>query len=64
VVAGQTIAWLSPDQATVSDALRGLAFVGTKDDLPLVESCAQGDASVETGQQASLTAKAIKNREH
>jgi len=64
VVAGQTIAWLSPDQATVSDALRGLAFVGTKEDLPLVESCAQGDASVETSQQASLTAKAIKNREH
>jgi hypothetical protein len=64
VVAGQTIAWLSPDQATVSDALRGLAFVGTKDDLPLVESCAQADARAETSQQASLTAKAIKNREH
>ncbi len=64
VVAGQTIAWLSPDQATVSDALRGLAFVGTKDDLPLVESCAQADASAETSQQASLTAKAIRNREH
>jgi biotin carboxyl carrier protein len=64
VVAGQTIAWLSPDQATVSDALRGLAFVGTKDDLPLIESCAQADARAETSQQASLTAKAIKNREH
>jgi len=62
VVAGQTIAWLSPDQATVSDALRGLAFVGTKDDLPLVESCAQADASAETSQQAALTAKAIKSR--
>jgi hypothetical protein len=64
VVAGQTIAWLSPDQATVSDALRGLAFVGTKDDLPLIESCAQADARAETSQQASLSAKAIKNREH
>ena len=62
VVVGQTIAWLSPDQATISDALRGLAFVGTKDDLPLVESCAQPDASAETSQQASLTAKAIKSR--
>ena len=62
VVVGQTIAWLSPDQATISDALRGLAFVGTKDDLPLVESCAQADASAETSQQASLTAKAIKSR--
>jgi biotin carboxyl carrier protein len=64
VVAGQTIAWLAPDQATVSDALRGLAFVGTKDDLPLVESCAQADASAETSQQASLTATAIKHRAH
>lgn len=62
VVVAQTIAWLSPDQATVSDALRGLAFVGTKDDLPLVESCAQADASAETSQQAALTAKAIKSR--
>src|SRR5260370_11581664 len=26
-VSGQTTAWLSPDQATFSDALRGLAFV-------------------------------------
>jgi hypothetical protein len=64
VVAGQTIAWLAPDQATVSDALRGLAFVGTKDDLLLVESCAQADASAETSQQASLTATAIKHRAH
>jgi biotin carboxyl carrier protein len=62
VTAGQTIGWLSPDQATISDALRALAFVGTKDDLPLVESCAQADASAETSQQASLTEKAIKNR--
>lgn len=62
VVAGQAIAWLSPDQATVSDALRALAFVGTKDDLPLIESWAQPDASAETSQQAALTAKAIKNR--
>jgi biotin carboxyl carrier protein len=62
VTVGQTIGWLSPDQAMVSDALRGLAFVGTKDDLPLIESCAQADASAETSQQASLTEKAIKNR--
>ena len=62
VAVEQTVAWLTPDRATVNDALRGLAYVGTKDDLPLVEACAQADASAETNQQAALTAKAIKGR--
>jgi hypothetical protein len=62
VTVGQTIAWLIPDRATINDALRALAYVGTKDDLPLVESCAQVDASAETAQQAALTAKAIRSR--
>jgi hypothetical protein len=62
VAAGQTIAWLAPDQATVSDALQALAYIGTKDDLPAVESCAQADASAETSQQAAAAVKAIKSR--
>jgi hypothetical protein len=62
VGAGQTIAWLIPDRATINGALQALAYVGTKDDLPLVESCAQADASVETSRQAALTAKAIRSR--
>ena len=62
VAAGQTIAWLTPDRATVSDALQALAYVGTKDDLPAVEQCAQADASAETSQQAAAAAKAIKSR--
>ncbi len=62
VAAGQTIAWLTPDQPAVSDALQALAYVGTKDDLPVIESCAQADASAETGQQAAAAAKAIKSR--
>jgi len=62
VSVGQTVAWLSPDQATVNDALRGLAYVGTKDDLSLVESFAEAGAGAETGQQATLTAKAIRAR--
>ena len=62
VIAGQTIAWLTPDRATISDALRALAYVGTKDDLPMIQSCAQADASAETAAQASLTAKAIRAR--
>src|SRR5437773_3651952 len=37
VTSSQTIASLTPDQATVKDALRALAYVGTIDDLPLIE---------------------------
>ena len=62
VTAGQTIAWLTPDRATVLNALQGLAFVGTKDDLAAVEACAQANASAETNQQAAAAAKAIKSR--
>src|SRR5260221_6753123 len=62
VAAGQTIAWLIPDRATILNALQGLAFVGTKDDLAAVEACAQADASAETNQQAAAAAKAIKSR--
>jgi hypothetical protein len=62
VAAEQTIAWLTPDRATINDSLSALAYVGTKDDLPLVESCAQVDGSAETSRQAALTAKAIRNR--
>ena len=58
---GQSIAWLRPDRVTINDALRALAYVGTKDDLPLIESCAQ-DGSVEIAKQSSLTAKAIHAR--
>ena len=62
VAVGQTIAWLTPDRSTVNDALQALAYVGTKDDLPAIESCAQSDASGETTQQAAAAAKAIKSR--
>ena len=62
VTANQTIAWLTPDRASVGAALRALAYVGTKDDLPVIESCAQADASRETAEQAGLTAKAIRQR--
>ena len=62
VAAGQTIVWLIPDRATINGALQALAYVGTKDDLPLVESCAQADGSSETSRQAALTTKAIQSR--
>jgi HEAT repeat protein len=62
VAVGQAIAWLTPDRSTVNDALQALAYVGTKDDLPAIEACVQGDASAETAQQAAAAAKAIKSR--
>jgi HEAT repeats len=62
ISADQTLVSIIPDQTTVLDALRALAYVGTKDDLPLIDSCAQIDARSETAIQASQTAKAIRAR--
>jgi biotin carboxyl carrier protein len=64
VAVGQPIVTLSPDRATITDALGALAYVGTKDDLPLVEPLAQGTTTsdAEIKQQAALTAKAIETR--
>ena len=62
VAANQTLVVLTPDQATVLDALRALAYVGTKEDLSLIESVAQNGASVETANHAAMTAKAIQSR--
>jgi len=63
VVVGQTIAWVIPDRATMSDALQALAYVGTKEDLPLIETLSQGSAvDDELKQHARLTAKAIGSR--
>ena len=62
ITANQTIAWLNPDRTTMLDALRALAYVGTKDDLPVVESSVQIDASAETAGQSTQTAKAIRSR--
>ena len=62
ITANQTVAWLNPDRTTMLDALRALAYVGIKDDLPLVESSVQIDASAETAGQVTQTAKAIRTR--
>ncbi len=62
VSVGQTIASLTPDRVTINDALQALAYVGAKEDLPLVESTSQFDASAETTKQAAFTAKAIRDR--
>lgn len=62
VTAGQTIASLKPDQASVSAALRALAYIGTSEDLPFVESLAQSGGDAEIASQATTTAKAIRSR--
>jgi hypothetical protein len=62
VSAGQTIASLKPDEASVKAALRALAYVGTAEDLPLVESLTQAGGDADVASQASTTAKAIRAR--
>ena len=62
VTANQTIVWLTPDRATISEALRALAYVGTKEDLPLIQQIAQADGTVDTAQEAAMAAKAIESR--
>lgn len=58
----QTLVWLTPDRRSINDSLRALAYVGTKDDVPLIQQCAQADGSAETAQLATVTAKAIESR--
>ena len=54
---------LNSDEQSVWEALRGLAIIGTKDDLPVIESYAQSnEASTRIKEQASLTAKSINHR--
>jgi hypothetical protein len=63
VVVNQTVALLTPDHATISDALRALEFVGTREDLSLVEAYWQGAmVDAELKKQAGATARAIGGR--
>ena len=64
IAAGRIILSLTPDRATINDALRALQYVGTKDDLPLLESFSKGTATndAETKQQLVVTTKAIEAR--
>jgi hypothetical protein len=58
----QTIAFLTPDRATISDALQALAYVGTKDDVPAIEACAQANPTAEVAQQVAAALRAIQSR--
>jgi len=52
---------LNSDEESVWEALRALAIVGTKDDLPLIQSYAES-GSGRIKEQADLTAKVISHR--
>jgi hypothetical protein len=62
VNSGQTIATFRPDDGSVRAALRGLAYVGTSEDLALIETFTQAGENSETAQQAAFTAKSIRAR--
>jgi hypothetical protein len=56
---------INSDEQSVWEALRGLALVGTAEDLPLIQSYANSnDVSRRVKEQASLTAQAISRRLH
>ncbi len=62
LAANQTVVWLNPDSVTITEALRALSYVGTNEDLPLIQQSTQFDSSAEIAQQASAAAKAIESR--
>jgi pyruvate/2-oxoglutarate dehydrogenase complex dihydrolipoamide acyltransferase (E2) component len=53
---------LNSDEASVWEALRALTFVGSKEDLAIVQQHAYASDSRRVREQASLTAKAIEAR--
>jgi len=56
---------INSDEESVWEALRGLALVGTAEDLSLIQSYANSnDVSKRVKEQADLTAKAISRRLH
>jgi HEAT repeat protein len=62
ITPNQTVARLLPDRATIVDALRALAYIGTKDDLPLIDDATRIDTSPEVISQAKQATKAIRAR--
>jgi HEAT repeats len=62
ITGNQTVARLLPDRATIIDALRALAYVGTNDDLSVIDDATRIDTSTEVTTQAKQTTKAIRAR--
>ena len=64
VRAGDEVLSLNSDEASVYEALRGLAFIGQQGDIPLIQNyAARDDSSDRLRQQAALTVKAIQSRQ-
>jgi hypothetical protein len=57
-----TVAWITPDRGSLLGALHALAYVGTADDVALIEPVKQIDASAEVTQQTKQTIEAIQSR--
>ncbi len=62
ISANQVVAHLLPDRATIVDSMRALAYVGTADDLELIENAARMDTSAEVANLSNQTTKAIRSR--
>jgi HEAT repeats len=62
VAKDQTIARLLPDHASIIDAMRALAYVGTNDDLTIIDDSRRIDTSPDVANQAAQTTKAIRSR--
>jgi hypothetical protein len=61
VSAGDEVLELNSDEASVSESLRALTIIGTKEDLPVVQSYSSSP-SKRIREQADLTAKVLQSR--
>ena len=61
VSAGDEVMSLSSDEASVFQALRALTIIGSKDDVPVVQTYTSS-SSKRISQQADLTAKVLQSR--
>jgi HEAT repeat protein len=59
---GQTICYLTPDQTTVQDSVRALAYVGTLEDIPLLKSVGEAASSAEIQQDTKVAMREIEAR--
>jgi HEAT repeat protein len=60
---GDEVLNLNSDEASVWEALRGLALIGAKEDLDVIQGYANSaDVSTRVREQANLTVKAIQNK--
>lgn len=65
VTQGETLLTINSDEESIWEGLRGLSFVGSKDDLPTIQPYADSQsASNRVREQAKLTLRAIEARKN